>query len=269
MGNDMVVTYIGHVTFLIQTQGINILTDPVWSERVSPVSFVGPKRVTPPGVDFADLPKIDAVLISHNHYDHLDIPTIRDLVMRDQPRFIVPLGNDTIIKNSVPDAVVEAFDWEQTATITPEASVTLSPMHHWSARGPFDRNKALWAAMTIKTPGGNIYFVGDSGYGGGDYFREDLKNNGPFRFAILPIGAYEPRWFMRYGHMNPAEAVAAYQDIGRPRTAAAHYDVFQLTDEAYGQADTDHDAALAATSNPAEDKERFRRLKVGETWQVP
>lgn len=235
-GNKIVVTNVGHTTFLIQTQGINILTDPVWSQRASPVSWAGPKRVSTPGIIFDDLPDIDVIWISHNHYDHLDLKTIEKLWKKYKPKIITPLGNDTIIKNYNPDIDVEAYDWGDSVEITKTIKMHLSPMQHWSARGLFDHNRALWAAVTIETPAGNIYFVGDSGYGTGRYFKQDYKKFGSYLLAILPMGAYEPRNFMKYQHMNPEEMVKAHIDLNAKNTIPCHYDVFQLTNEPFTDA---------------------------------
>ncbi len=176
------------------------------------------------------------VLISHNHYDHLDLATVERIWQRDKPRIIVPLGNDTIIKSHNSAIDVEAYDWGDSVNITDAVKNTLEPMHHWSARGLFDHNKALWAAFVIGTVSGNIYFVGDSGYGNGDYFMEARQKYSSMRLALLPIGSYNPRWFMSYGHMDPEEAVRAYHDLGEPLMIPSHYDVFRLTDVGYKQA---------------------------------
>ena len=236
LGDDLRVSNVGHVTFLIQTQGVNILTDPVWSERASPFSFAGPKRVIDPGIRFEDLPPIDVVWISHNHYDHLDVPTIKKLWKEHRPRIITPLGNDSIIHSHDKKIKVEAYDWGDEVDISNNVKLHLTPMQHWSARGLFDRNKALWSALTIETKGGNIYFIGDSGYGEGRYFKRDKEKFGEFRLALLPMGAYEPRWFMKYAHMNPDDMLKAHNDLGQPHTIPCHYDVFKLTDEGRGEA---------------------------------
>ncbi|MBM9538108.1 MBL fold metallo-hydrolase [Desulfobulbus alkaliphilus] len=265
-GDLLRVSFVGHVTLLLQTQGLNILTDPVWSDRASPFSWAGPRRVYPPGIRFEDLPPVDLVLISHNHYDHLDLATIATIWHRDQPRIIVPLGNDTIIHARIPEAVVEAYDWGDRVEVAPEVTVYLEPMHHWSARGLFDRNRALWAAFVITTPGGNLYFVGDSGYGEGKNFRAAREKFGTFRLAVLPIGSYEPRWFMGSNHMNPEEAVLAYQLLGAPLTIPIHYNTFQLTDTGYEAPLRDLQTAMEEYQVP---EGRFRAMKVGEHWWVP
>lgn len=236
MGSDLRVSYVGHVTFLIQTDGLNILTDPVWSDRASPVSFAGPERVIDPGIKFENLPPIDLVWISHNHYDHLDLNTIELLWKKHKPRIITSFGNDSIIKEYNSNIKVEAYDWGDQVVINDNIKFHIEPMQHWSARGVLDRNKALWAALNIETKSGNIYFIGDSGYGDGRYFKKAKDKFGKFRLALLPMGAYEPRWFMKYAHMNPEDMVKAHIDLGKPFTVPSHYDVFKLTDEPRGEA---------------------------------
>lgn len=265
-GDLLRVSFVGHVTLLLQTQGLNILTDPVWSDRASPFSWAGPKRVHPPGIRFEDLPPVDLVLISHNHYDHLDLATIARIWHRDQPRIIVPLGNDTIIRARIPEAVVEAYDWGDRVEVTPAITVHLEPMHHWSARGLFDRHRALWAAFVITTPGGNLYFVGDSGYGNGKNFRAAEEKFGAFRLAILPIGSYDPRWFMGSNHMNPQEAVLAFELLGAPVTIPIHYGTFQLADTGYEAPLRDLRVAMEQHQVP---EDRFRPMGAGEHWWVP
>ena len=265
-GNQLRVSLVGHATVLLQTQGLNILTDPVWSDRASPCPWIGPRRVHPPGIRFEDLPPLDLILISHNHYDHLDLATVERLWQGHHPRIIVPLGNDPLIRSRLSDIRVEAYDWGEQASITQEVVVHLEPMHHWSARSPFDRNRALWAAFVLTTPGGSIYFVGDSGYGNGDYFREARKKYTRFRLAILPIGSYDPRWFMAYGHMNPDEAVRALYDLGQPIMLPTHYAAFRLADTGYEAPLRDLKAAIQAAAVPAN---RCHPLRAGDHWWVP
>jgi len=264
-GNQLRVSFVGHVTLLIQTQGLNILTDPVWSDRASPFTWIGPKRVHPPGIRFEDLPPIDMVLISHNHYDHLDLGAIERLWRRDRPRIVAPLGNDAVIRSRIPEAAPETRDWGESVVASPQLTVHLEPMHHWSARTPFDRNRALWAAFVLSTPGGAVYFVGDSGYGGGDCFRAARSKYGQFRLAILPIGSYDPRWFMSYGHMNPEEAIRAWDDLGQPRMLPTHHRAFQLADTGYDVPLRDLNLAMRAAVVP---EGRIRPLAAGEHWWV-
>lgn len=265
INNDCLrVSFVGHATVLMQTQSMNILTDPVWSNRASPFRFFGPKRVTEPGIAFDQLPKIDVILISHNHYDHLDIATIKKLWDRDKPHIVVPLGNDAIIQAAYPEIAVTTLDWHQNKQLN-EVTIHLEPAQHWSARNLFDQDKALWGAFVIETPKGNIYFAGDTGYGEGKHFRETLQKFGSFRFAMLPIGAYEPRWFMKYAHMNPTEAVRAYFDLGEPCSMAIHFATFHLADEGY----FDPSLALALEKKNYHIKEKqFRALQVGEVWEI-
>lgn len=264
-GGALRVTAIGHATMLIQTAGLNILTDPIWSERASPFTFTGPKRVRDPGLAFGELPKIDVVLVTHNHYDHLDVATLRMLAARDKPRVVTPLGNDTIMRAAAPAIRVEAYDWGDSADLGNGVTAHPHPARHWSARGITDRNKALWAAFALKTPGGNLYHVGDSGYGDGHHFRTARATHGPFRLAILPVGAYEPRWFMRDQHMNPDDAVKALGDLGAPRAIGHHFGTFQLTDEAIDAPATALEAACKAAKIAATD---FRMLMPGEGWEI-
>ena len=264
-GGALRVSFVGHATLLIQTAGVNILTDPVWSMRASPVSFAGPKRVNDPGVPFDALPPIDVVLVSHCHYDHLDVATLSALATPHRPRVVTPLGNDTIMRGHDTAIAAEARDWHERVEIGPGIAITPVPMRHWSARGLLDRNKALWAAFVIETPHGKIYFVADSGYGDGHHFRAAREHYGPLRLAILPIGAYEPRWFMRDQHMNPAEAVRAFADSGAELALAHHFGTFHLTDESI---DAPLTALTAALEKAGIAPQRFRALQPGEVWEI-
>ncbi len=257
--------YVGHASWLIQTAGLNILLDPVWSQRASPFRSVGPKRVNDPGIAFADLPPIDVALVSHAHYDHLDLATLSRLAAGHRPRIITPLGNDAIMRNHDAAIAAEGFDWDRRVALGATAAVTLVPTAHWSARNLSDRNMSLWASFVIDAPCGKIYLVGDSGYRGGELFRRARQRNGPFRLAILPIGAYEPRWFMRDQHMNPAEAVQAFIDCGAELALGHHYGTFQLTDEAIDAPVLALAEALAAAAIAPQ---RFRALRPGEVAEL-
>jgi len=230
-GASLRLSYIGHASFLLQTCGLNLLIDPVWSERASPAAFAGPKRVSPPGVAFDALPPIDAILVTHNHYDHMDAPTIKKLFRQNQPRIIVPLGNETILRRADSALRAEAHDWGDKIILSPQVSVELVPAYHWSARGVLDRRMALWASFALRTPAGVIYCIGDTAYRGGEIFRAARVAYPDIRLALLPIGAYEPRWFMRRHHISPEEAVRIYQDLGADEAFAHHWGAFRLTDE--------------------------------------
>jgi L-ascorbate metabolism protein UlaG (beta-lactamase superfamily) len=259
------ISYIGHASLLLQTAGLNLLIDPVWSDRASPVTFAGPKRVNDPGVAFEALPEIDAVLVSHNHYDHLDVAILARLASAHRPRVVTPLGNDTIMRAHDSSIAAEAYDWHQPVELGDGVAVTLVPVRHWSARGLFDRNRALWAGFVIETPAGRLLHVPDSGYGEGRHFRAARERYGPFRLAVLPVGAYEPRWFMIAQHMNPAEAVQAFGDSGAELALGHHYGTFQLTDEGIDAPVTAlAEARVAAGIAP----ERFRLLRPGEVWEL-
>jgi L-ascorbate metabolism protein UlaG (beta-lactamase superfamily) len=224
------------------------------------VSFSGPKRVCEPGIAFDALLPIDTVLVSHNHYDHLDLATLTRLARAHDPRVITPLGNDAIMRAHNPAIRAEACDWGDRIELGQGVAVTLCP-----ARGVRDRNRALWAAFVLETPAGRIFFVGDSGYGDGHHFRTARERYGPFRLAILPFGHYEPRWFMRDQHMNPAESVQAFLDCGATLALGHHYGTFKLTDEPI-DAPVLALAAARATANLK--PEVFRVLRPGEVWEL-
>jgi len=254
--DDVVVTFVGHATFLIQVGAINLLTDPVYAERASPVSFAGPRRVRAPGVRFDDLPTISLVLLSHNHYDHCDLGTLGALDRRFHPQLLTPIGNGRLLR-SAGIGRVEEIDWWQRASAAP-LSVTLTPAQHFSARNMFDRNRALWGGFLIEAGGRRILFAGDSGYG--PHFREIAARLGPFDLALLPIGAYEPRWFMKDIHMNPAEAVQAHLELGARQSIAMHFGTFQLTPEGIDEPVRELAKALRERGVPAE---QFRTVDVG------
>lgn len=262
---DLTITMIGHATMLIQTAGVNLLTDPVWSDRASPLAFAGPKRVAPPGITFADLPRIDAILLSHNHYDHLDLTTLASLHAVHAPEIITPLGNDAIIRAAIPTAKVVVRDWGHATRFGP-LTVHFEPCHHWSARGMSDRSMALWAAFVIDGPAGKVLHIGDTGYDDGRPYRDLPARHGAIRAAILPIGAYEPRWFMKGQHQNPDEAVRGFLLSGATHAVGHHWGTFQLTDEPREAPLVALDAALASHGVPAD---RFRPLAPGEVWAVP
>lgn len=225
------ITLVGHATVLIQVGGRNLLTDPVWSQRASPFSLVGPRRVCRPGVEFDALPRIDAVLLSHNHYDHLDVATLRRLVKRDDPLIVTPLGNDTIVKRAIPRARVHTGDWWDEHRLPGGIDITFVPAQHWSARGVLDRRMALWCGFFVRSGNDTIYFAGDTGYGDGSLFTKIRARLGSPDVALLPIGAYAPRWFMADQHIDPAQAVHILEDLDAGQGLAIHWGVFPLSDE--------------------------------------
>jgi L-ascorbate metabolism protein UlaG (beta-lactamase superfamily) len=224
-------TIVGHASVLVQAGGLNVLTDPVWSDRASPFSFAGPRRVSEPGIAFEDLPPIDVVMLSHNHYDHMDIATLRRLNARHNPLIVTPLGNDTILRSAIPNIRVAAGDWWDRVDIGNGVEVFIVPAHHWSARGRGDRRMALWSGFVLRTSGGSAYFAGDTGYGDGRIFKEMRRKIGRPDLALIPIGAYAPRWFMSAQHIDPNEAVRIMEDLEAVRAVGIHWGVFQLTDE--------------------------------------
>jgi L-ascorbate metabolism protein UlaG (beta-lactamase superfamily) len=264
-GAETRVSYVGHASLLIQTHGVNLLVDPVWSERASPVAFAGPKRVNPPGIALEDLPPLDAVLVSHNHYDHLDLAALSWLARERRAPVITPLGNDVIMKGA--DAAIDAraYDWGARVEIARGVFVHLEPAYHWSARGLFDKRMALWCAFVIETPSGSIYHVADTAFADGAVFRDMRAKHGDIRLAILPIGAYEPRWFMREQHVNPEEAVGIFEIVGARQAMAHHWGTFQLTNEDI------HDpprALSAALDKSGVEAQRFRVFRPGEVFEV-
>jgi L-ascorbate metabolism protein UlaG (beta-lactamase superfamily) len=226
-------TWVGQSTVVLRSASATILTDPIFSDRAAPVSWAGPRRVAPPGVDFAAIPRVDAVLLSHDHFDHCDLPTLRRLARRDDPLVIAPLGHRPLLAGSGLRRIVE-LDWWQTHECAPGLEATLVPALHWSRRRPFGANRSLWGGFMLRAGGRLVYFAGDSGYRE-RLFVEIGRRCGAPDLALLPIGAYEPRWFMRAAHMNPSEAVRAHRDVGARRSIAIHWGTFHLTDEGYGE----------------------------------
>jgi L-ascorbate metabolism protein UlaG (beta-lactamase superfamily) len=258
------VTWVGHATLLVQVDGLNVLTDPIWSERASPVSFAGPKRVRPPGVRFEDLPPIDVVLVSHNHYDHLDVATLVRLRDAFNPRFFVGLGNGELLSDHGIDRVTEV-DWWHAVQVAPGLTITSVPEQHFSGRWLTDRNETLWTGYVVSSPSGRVYFAGDTGYG--PQFTQARERLGPMRVALLPIGAYEPRWFMGGIHMSPAEAVQAATDLQATTAIPMHFGTFRLADDGEDQPPRDLAAALGAQS--AFPPAHFPVLSIGEGRDLP
>jgi L-ascorbate metabolism protein UlaG (beta-lactamase superfamily) len=254
-----VVTFINHSTVLLQLSGLNIITDPIWAERASPFTWVGPKRKRAPGVGLSELPPLDVVLISHNHYDHLDLGTLEAIAARHASKVLVPLGNRALLECHGISNVME-FDWWDDVALAAGSRITFTPSQHFSARGVFDRNKTLWGTFLIEHHGARIYFGGDSGYSSA--FRHIYERLGAPDLAFLPIGAYEPRWFMRVMHMNPAEAVQAHLDLHSRQSVAIHFGTFQLTEETPQRAVAELRHSLEARHVPASE---FVVLREGQT----
>jgi len=260
-GAAAVVTFIGHATFLIQTAAGNILTDPMYSRRAGPLNVLGPRRVRPPAVVFDDLPPIAVILLSHNHYDHCDLPTLRKLAARFDPLVVTPLANAALVRSSGIRRV-EELDWWQHATRAP-LPIVATPAQHFSARTPFDRDRALWGGFVVTAGGVRMFFAGDTAYAG--FFRDIRQRLGPIDLALLPIGAYEPRWFMQTVHMNPAEAVQAHVDLEASASVGMHFGTFQMTTEGI-------DAPLRALDDARRARNiapsRFRTLAFGESVRL-
>jgi L-ascorbate metabolism protein UlaG (beta-lactamase superfamily) len=231
--NGIRVTYIGHATFLIQIDGLNILLDPVFSDRASPFASVGPKRVTRPFIGLSDLPDIHAVFVSHNHYDHMDLPSIAWLARNKKPLIITPLGNPRVMRDCSDGCRIVALDWHESFTLANSTVLTLTPSQHWSRRGMYDINRDLWGGCVLKNNGGKtLYFTGDTGFYD-RLFQDIATRHGAPDIALLPIGAYEPRWFMKYAHMNPEDAVAAHKILKARQSMGFHFETFQMTNEAF------------------------------------
>jgi N-acyl-phosphatidylethanolamine-hydrolysing phospholipase D len=264
------VTWIGHATALVQMGALNLLTDPIFSERASPFSFIGPKRAQAPGLSLAQLPHIDLVLISHNHYDHLDRDSVRALNLQagGPPLFIVPLGLKAWMADEGIGHVVE-LDWWQSHRVG-AAEVVLTPVQHWSGRSLSDRMHTLWGGYAVFTPDLHLYFSGDTGYSQ-DFAdtHEQLKARhgaeGGFDLALIAIGGYEPRWFMSDTHVNPAEAVQIHRDLHAKRSIGVHWGTFELTDESLDEAPR---ALAKARQQAGMGQAEFGVLAIGATERL-
>jgi L-ascorbate metabolism protein UlaG (beta-lactamase superfamily) len=257
---EMAITYINHSTFLIQLNGLTILTDPIFSERCSPVSFAGPKRVRETGLAFDQLPPIDVVIISHNHYDHMDLDTIKRLEEKFKPQFLVPMMDAKLLKKIGVKKVMELDWWASFYGADEKFKITFTPAQHFSGRGLFDRMESLWGSYMIRFNGHNIFFGGDTGYA--SHFKEIQKRLGDTDFALLPIGAYLPRWFMKDMHVNPEEAVLAHFDLKSKKSVGMHFGTFQLSDEAIYKPVEDLQRAKLKRNMNAND---FTVMSVGQT----
>lgn len=267
------VTWIGHATVLAQLGGLSLLTDPIFSERASPLPFLGPKREQPPGVALAELPHIDAVLVSHNHYDHLDLPSCRALAAQagGSPLFVVPLGLKAWFEARGMARVVELDWWEGHAL--DGLDIVLVPARHWSARGLTDRMKTLWGGFAAFAPDCQLFFAGDTAYSR-DFTdirerfagRQQGHQGGGFDIALVPIGAYEPRWFMQDQHVNVEEALKIHADLGAKRSLGVHWGSFELTDEALDEPPRQLAMQRAALGLP---EDAFFTLAIGQTRRLP
>jgi len=258
-GDEFRVTFVNHATFLLQIDDLNILTDPVWSDRASPYQWIGPKRMRPPGIAFEDLPPIDVVLLTHNHYDHLDIDTVHKLHEKYDPKFIVPLGVERFLQEEGITNTVH-LDWWDDYSLGNDFSLTAVPARHFSGRGLFDRNKTLWCGYVLHTSLGSIYFAGDTAYGS---FIKKIDNKfGPMFTSFIPIGAYKPRWFMESIHVSPEEAVQVHKDVRSHKSIAMHFGTFPMADDGmYEPVETLRKELELADIQQSE----FRVLKEGET----
>lgn len=267
------ITWVGHASMLVQTNGLNVLTDPIFSGRASPVQFFGPKRAQPPGLSLDQLPPVDVVLISHNHYDHLDKNTVLALSNRAQAAtlFIVPLGVKAFFTELGITSVQELDWWDSTTVRGVEFHFT--PVQHWSARGLGDRSQTLWGGWAVLGPDTHWYFSGDTGYSK-DFLdtqkrfadRQTPAQGGGFDMALLPVGAYEPRWFMKEQHIDPAEAVQIHLDLKAKRSVGLHWGTFELTDEPLDQPPKDLAAAARAQGLAAD---AFTVMAIGQTRILP
>ncbi|NYT42683.1 MBL fold metallo-hydrolase [Sphingomonas sp. R-74633] len=277
-GGEMRVTWIGHASVLVQADGLNILTDPVWSETVGPFGF-GPKRVAEPGVRFQDLPRIDLVLVSHNHYDHMDLPTLKRLWARDKPRIVTSLGNDAILRSAgIPSF---ALDWGQEIPArlchsdVPQTGepcgrysmAVVSRSHHWGSRWFADRSRALWSSFVVTLPHGNFFFAGDTGLGDGKWPAEAAAH-GPIRFAAIPIGAFrfDEGQMAGASHIGPQGAIQVWDGLGRPFAMPVHWGTFRLSREGYATPPVMLRGMLRCAG---EDPARFGARRIGETFAVP
>lgn len=260
---ELRVTFVNHSTVLLQIDGLNFLTDPIWSDRAGPVSWAGVKRVHSPGIRFDDLPPIDAILLSHNHYDHLDLPTLRRLRDKWNPPIYTGLGNDRYLAKKG-FTKVTALDWWQATTGPGGMKITFLPAQHFSGRSLTDHFKTLWGGFYLDSSSGGVYFAGDTGYA--SHFRQIRERLGAPRLALLPIGAYEPRWFMAKMHTNPEDAVKAHLELGAAASMGIHFGTFRLADDGQDQPVADLQKARERSFIAPE---QFFTLSPGEGKNLP
>lgn len=261
MGRELVVTFVNHSTFLIQTAGLNILTDPVWSKRASPFPFLGPKRFRAPGIRLEDLPPIDIVLISHNHYDHMDLHTLRRITKAHHPEIFVGLGNAAYLDRKGIEGARD-MDWWDEAHVR-GATIVCAPAQHFSSRAISDRNMTLWNGFIIRTDDGDIYFAGDTGFG--EFVDRIRSRFSGFRLALLPIGAFRPEWFMGPVHASPEEAMRMHHLLAARTTIGMHHSTFKLADD---KQDEPLERIRAMISRAHGEKPNFLLLENGETAHI-
>ena len=255
---DVAVTHLNHATALVQLAGLTVLTDPVWSTRVGPFGWLGPERAHAPPLAIAELPRIDVVVVSHNHFDHLDLPTLRELAEHHHPRFFVPLGDRALLESEGIVHVTE-LDWWDSVDVG-DYTITFTPAQHNSGRAPWDHDRSLWGSYLVRRAGMSVYFAGDTALA--EHFAAIRARFGPVTLALLPIGAYAPREKMRAYHMDPADAVQAHTDLGAKVSIGVHFGTFQLTGEDYDAPPRDLAAAIAARGSITG---RFEVLPLGHT----
>ncbi len=261
-GQRMLVTWVGHATVLVQTQGLNILTDPIWSDRAGPLGL-GPKRIAEPGIRLEDLPRIDLVLVSHDHYDHMDLATLKRLWDRDRPVIVTSLGNDSVIGQAGVPA--RALDWGGSVAVRPGVEVIVNRGHHWGSRWFSDRNRALWSSFVVRLPGGNLFFAGDTGAGDLGW-ADKAASYGPIRLALIPIGAFRfTGGQMAAGsHIGPVDAVEVYRRLGAARAIGIHWGTFRLSYEAW-----DTPPRLLAAAERCTGQSGFGTPAIGRTIEIP
>jgi L-ascorbate metabolism protein UlaG (beta-lactamase superfamily) len=260
VNDGIVATFINHSTILIQTAGLNIITDPVWSKRVSPFSFIGPKRVRDPGISIDNLPPIDIILISHDHYDHLDITTLKILDKKFKPKIVSGKNINSILKKH--DLSCMELDWWEKADLF-DLEIYFLPAKHWSGRkGFFGNNYTLWGSFLVKSKNHKIYFAGDTAYS--NHIKDIRQKFGEIDLSLIPIGAYEPRWFMKESHTNPYEAALIHKELDSKNSIAIHHSTFRLSDESYDDPIDDLDRAIEELNI-----KNFKILDFGESIEIP